>query len=156
MKATLPAQSRSRRPGPSFLTRALHLFNAPAVRLAGGRYLPIWALLRHRGRRSGRTFATPVAARRIAGGFIVPLAWGENADWCRNVLASGDCVIRWAGAEHHVEGATVVGPDEGMAAFRSFERRSLRAFGVKRFMLLRDRAAAPSGPMPAGGASGDP
>src|SRR5919204_5563512 len=77
-------------------------FNRIAVRLAGTRALPFFSIVRHRGRRSGRTFATPVAARRTSSGFAIPLAYGEEADWCRNLRAAGGGVIRWSGREYPV------------------------------------------------------
>ena len=44
--------------------------------LAGRRWNPIFALVLHRGRRSGRAYQTPVAARRVADGFLIALAFG--------------------------------------------------------------------------------
>src|SRR5688572_11665767 len=65
------------------------------LRLAGRRWNPIFAVVEHVGRRSGRHFATPVAARRVAGGFVVSLAFGADADWHRNLLAAEGGTIRW-------------------------------------------------------------
>ena len=57
--------------------------------LAGKRWNLIFAVVEHRGRRSGRVYSTPVAARRTPGGFIVSLAFGAQVDWHRNLLAAG-------------------------------------------------------------------
>ena len=93
------AAKPARRPVLAFATR---LLNPLIVKLAGKRHVRAYAVIEHRGRRSGRTYTTPVAARRTADGFIVPMAFGEQADWFRNVLAAGECVIRWNGVAYHV------------------------------------------------------
>jgi hypothetical protein len=48
--------------------------NGWALPLAGRRWDPILGLVIHRGRRSGRPYSTPVAARRVADGFVISLA----------------------------------------------------------------------------------
>ena len=59
----------------------------------------------------------PVAARRVADGFIVALAFGSTAHWYRNLVAAHGGVIRWRGLDHAVGSA------------RS-DRRRTRARGV--------------------------
>jgi len=116
------------------LGRAL---NPLLVPLAGARFIPVWAVVRHRGRRSGRLYATPVAIQATADGFVVPLPYGERTDWCRNVLAAGGGTVRWNGAEHIVEQPRVVDAAVGLAAFNAIERPLLRLFGTRRFLMLR-------------------
>src|SRR5258708_12353984 len=69
------------------------LFNPLTLALAGSRRLPLFAVVHHRGRRSGRSYTTPVGARRTADGFVIPLTFGERADWFRNVRPPGPCVL---------------------------------------------------------------
>ncbi len=45
--------------------------------LAGKPWNPIFAVVEHRGRKTGRSYRTPVAARRTDGGFIISLAFGR-------------------------------------------------------------------------------
>jgi len=134
---------RQRAPASAFarLGALVRLFNGPATRLAGSRVLPFWALVRHRGRRSGRTYATPVAARPTADGFVIPLAFGETADWPRNIMAAGEGVVRWSGREHRVIDPVIVDTDAALAAFAPFERRALRLIGIRRVMLVRNAAS---------------
>ena len=72
-------------------------FNKVAVRLAGHRILPVWAVLRHTGRSSGKSYATPVAVLPTETTFVIGLPWGRGTDWVRNVRAAGGCTIRWKG-----------------------------------------------------------
>jgi deazaflavin-dependent oxidoreductase (nitroreductase family) len=56
--------------------------------------LPPWALILHRGRRSGSLYRTPVLAFRDRGALIVALLYGEESDWLRNLRAGGGSVVR--------------------------------------------------------------
>src|SRR4051812_39571795 len=71
------------------LWRLSRLTKPVTLPLAGKRWTPIFAVVEHRGRRTGRQYATPVAARRIADGFAITLAFGAQVDWYRNLLAAG-------------------------------------------------------------------
>jgi len=63
---------------------------SPAMRpLAGKHWNPIFAIVEHRGRKTGRVYRTPVAARRSGDGFIIALAFGAQVDWYRNLVAAG-------------------------------------------------------------------
>jgi deazaflavin-dependent oxidoreductase (nitroreductase family) len=56
-------------------------------------WAPGFAIVHHVGRRSGRSYETPVNVFRRPGGFLFALTYGET-DWVRNVLAAGRCEIR--------------------------------------------------------------
>ena len=65
-------------PEPRFggvLWRIVGSTNALMVHLAGKRWNPIFAVVEHQGRKSGRRYVAPVAARRVAGGFVISLAF---------------------------------------------------------------------------------
>lgn len=53
-------------------------------------HLPPWAVLVHRGRKTGREYRTPVSAFVTDGSFAVPIGYGEESDWLRNILAAGN------------------------------------------------------------------
>ena len=50
---------------------------------------PTTAVLHHRGRRTGRSYNTPVRAFHTSLGYVVPLAYSRNAAWALNLLAAG-------------------------------------------------------------------
>lgn len=52
-----------------------------------------WALITHHGRKSGKSYTTPVEAIPVAGGYVVFLMYGRNTDWAKNLLAAGSGVI---------------------------------------------------------------
>ena len=118
------------------LASATRLLNPIILKLAGKRHVRVYAVIEHRGRRSGHTYTTPVAARRTSDGFLVPMAFGEQADWFRNVLAAGECVIRWNGAAYHVIEPELV--DWAMARLAlSRVERMLAPLFAKQFVRLR-------------------
>ncbi|MBG0564093.1 hypothetical protein [Actinoplanes aureus] len=87
---------------------------APAVRvLAGRRWFPIWAVVHHRGRVTGRSLTVPVAVIATPDSFIINLPWGAGTNWARNVLAAGECTIRWKGRDHRVNDPRII--DEAAA-----------------------------------------
>jgi deazaflavin-dependent oxidoreductase (nitroreductase family) len=52
-----------------------------------------YGVLHHTGRRSGRTYDTPVEAKLTTEGVIIPLPYGTHTDWLQNVLASDRCSL---------------------------------------------------------------
>jgi deazaflavin-dependent oxidoreductase (nitroreductase family) len=113
-------------------------FNALMTRFAGSRYLPLWAIVRHRGRRSGREYSTPVAARRIADGFVIPLAFGESADWTRNVLANHGAEIRWKDRTYKVVDPVILQAREVIDVFPAIARPLIRGGAIEGVMRVRD------------------
>jgi deazaflavin-dependent oxidoreductase (nitroreductase family) len=56
-------------------------------------WLPGFAIVVHRGRRSGKVYRTPINAFRTASGYRVALTYGAETEWVRNVLAAGGCEL---------------------------------------------------------------
>src|SRR5947209_10500729 len=57
--------------------------------------VPPWAVIVHRGRRSGRSYRTPVLAFRQERTLVIALLYGEESDWLRNLrTAGGGQVVR--------------------------------------------------------------
>jgi deazaflavin-dependent oxidoreductase (nitroreductase family) len=118
--------------------RAIGRATTPISRLiAGRRFFPLYAVVHHRGRRSGRAYAVPVAVRVTDEAFTIALPWGAETQWLRNVLAAGECTIRWSGRDHRTIEPAVIGFDEAVPAFSQVQRAILRAIGVRIFLRLR-------------------
>lgn len=117
--------------------------NRYVARVAGRRFVPMWSLLRHRGRKSGRAYATPITARRVSGGFALAMSFGQQADWVRNVLES-EASIRWRGREYPLARGEVLDVSAENAALGAAEQAFLRTVGIEKVMYLRDRASAAS------------
>ena len=79
------------------LSRRVARFNKLINNPIQGTYawlVPPWAIIVHRGRRSGRRYRTPVMAFARDRTLIVALLYGEESDWVRNLRAGGGQVIR--------------------------------------------------------------
>src|ERR671936_845030 len=116
------------------LTRA---FNRFSMLFAGTRLMPLYGVLEHRGRRSGKVFRTPVVVRPTSDGFIVKKPWGETTDWYRNVRAAGGCSIRWKGRTYTLTQPKVLDAASAESAFGGFQRSAMQRFGIQRVLRLR-------------------
>jgi deazaflavin-dependent oxidoreductase (nitroreductase family) len=121
------------------LPKRLARFNlAVTNRLTGpfARRLPGFAVVLHVGRRSGRTFRTPVNMFRTGDGYVIALTYGSDSQWVRNVLAAGAVDIETRGRRLHL-----VAPEVVRDAQRSLVPEPIRPIlslaRVSEFMLLR-------------------
>lgn len=118
---------------------AARVINPVIMLLAGTRILPLYGVIQHRGRRSGKPFRTPVVVRPTQGGFIVPMPWGETTDWYRNVRAAGGCTIHWKGRDYSMVEPVVLDAASARAEFSGPTRAFMARFGIKQVVKLRFR-----------------
>jgi deazaflavin-dependent oxidoreductase (nitroreductase family) len=115
-------------------------------KFAGRRHFPMAAAVYHIGRQSGREYVTIVGARFEAIGFIIPLTFGNQSDWARNVRAAGRCRIRFRGQDYEATQPLLLGSADARAmvrpAFNPAMRLIFKMLGIKQFMRLR---SAPPG-----------
>ena len=97
--------------------------------LAGRRWFPLWAIVHHRGRRSGTEFATPVAVVPTTdeGLILVGLPWGITTNWALNVVAAKGATLTWKGREQRATTPRIITADEAGALAKPLFR-----FVVKR------------------------
>jgi len=137
-----PAPGGSHRVRHFLQGRLTRIFNPFVLGHAGSRRRLKYAVIYHQGRRSGRSYATPTSARPTPDGFVVPMAFGEGADWVRNIQAAGGCVIEWEGTRYTLVEPEVVDLAAIRSAFSPLERALMPVFGAKQFVRLRH---APTG-----------
>jgi deazaflavin-dependent oxidoreductase (nitroreductase family) len=106
--------------------------------LAGKRWNPIFGVVEHRGRKTGRVYRTPVAARRSGDGFMIALAFGAQVDWCRNLVAAGGGTIRWRGHAYSVTAPERVDAATVLPTFDPVQRSLLRIAGIDGYVQVRD------------------
>ena len=98
-------------------------------------HLPGFAVVSHRGRRSGRNYRTPVNVFRRGGDYVFALTYGPDVDWVRNVEAAGECEIECRGQMVHlVEPRRFTDPTRG--AVPAPVRAILRLIDVDQFMSM--------------------
>jgi deazaflavin-dependent oxidoreductase (nitroreductase family) len=110
--------------------------NKVVVQYAGtpGAYASI---IRHRGRRSGASYETPIVPVATADGFVIALPYGPDTDWVKNLLAAGSAELVTEGATHAVDQPEVVDIDTAGDVFPSNEQRTHRWFGVTSCLRVR-------------------
>jgi deazaflavin-dependent oxidoreductase (nitroreductase family) len=75
----------------------------------------------HRGRRTGKTYKTPVEAIATQGDeIVVSPMYGKSSDWYRNVLAGGLVEVHLGSEHRHVDWRPLSEPErrEAIAAYR--------------------------------------
>jgi deazaflavin-dependent oxidoreductase (nitroreductase family) len=96
-----------------------------------------FSLIRHIGRKSGRTYETPVILAKVSEGFIAELTYGEDANWYRNVVAAGGCVVVHRRAEYRVNQIEPCSAERGRGAYPALFRVILKVTARNQFRLLR-------------------
>ena len=95
------------------------------------------SVVRHVGRRSGRTYETPVIAAQHDDSFVIALPYGKRTDWLKNVLAKGSATIVTSGRTYEVDRPEVIPMAEATAYFRPREQRMHRQFHVDSALQVR-------------------
>lgn len=80
--------------------------NPIAVRFGG--WAPLNGTLEHVGRKSGKTYQTPLNIFETADGFVVPIGYGLESHWVQNALAGGPLTVHKAGRMIPVADARIV------------------------------------------------
>lgn len=114
------------------------VMNPTQMRTAGqpGAYASV---IRHRGRRSGQAYETPVGVVAAADGFLIALPYGTHANWLRNVLAAGSATLVTEGHTYEVDQPELIPMDDVVDRFPPGDQRSFRVFGVDRALRLHRR-----------------
>ena len=142
---------------PSLLVRATmgpmtRVLNPAITRLAGRRDVRFAAQIRHVGRRSGREYITPAGARLAGEMFVIPLTFGNQSDWSRNVRAAGRCSIRLNGTDYRAVRPELADGEQARdvvrAAFSPVERAMFRLLGIRQYLLLQRDAVRQLTPIP--------
>jgi deazaflavin-dependent oxidoreductase (nitroreductase family) len=107
-------------------------------------WLPGFAIITYRGRKSGRVYHLPLNIFWRDGAWVVFLTYGSGAQWVQNVLAQGGCEMRKRG-----RAVRLVDPELIVDPARTLVPRPIRFVGrigrVTEFLRLH--------PAPAGSGS---
>ena len=100
------------------------------------------SVLRHQGRRTGRTYQTPVWAAATEDGFVIAIVYGSGTDWLKNVLVSGAATIVPQGETYPVDQPEIVPMERARAYFPATLQRTHRLVGVGGCLRVRRVKAA--------------
>ena len=119
-----------------FLWLLKNTLNRLTSRMARTSHGP-FSLIRNVGRKSGRTYKTPVILAQLREGFIAELTYGENVNWYRNIVAADGCVVVHHRREYRVTHIEPCSAEYGRGAYAAPFRLILKAAGRQEFRLLR-------------------
>ena len=123
------------------LPRRLARFNRhvtnPIARTIAGR-IPPFAIIRHRGRRSGTAYRTPIVAFRnhATSSYVIALTYGPEAEWVKNVLAAGRCALERREGVVFLNAPRPIGADEANPSLPGTVRCFLHRLRVTDFLAL--------------------
>lgn len=98
--------------------------------------LPPLAVVHHVGRKSGRSYRTPVVAFRTATAFVIPMTYGRDVDWARNLVAARGGELAQSGRRFTVGNPRVVGGPAAYPHLPAGVRPALRAANFPGYVLL--------------------
>ena len=113
-----------------------HTLNRLTSRVARSGRGP-FAVICHVGRKTGRTYETPVILAMVPQGFVAELTYGDKVAWYRNIVAAGGCVVVYRGHQYRVNRIEPCSAEQGRNAYPAPFRQVLAAARRKKFRLLR-------------------
>jgi deazaflavin-dependent oxidoreductase (nitroreductase family) len=121
------------------MRRLNRAFTNPLMRPLARR-LPPLAIVHHVGRKSGRRHQTPVLAFPTDDGFVTPLPYGTDTDWCLNWVEAGEGFVEVAGRKTAVANPRIVSADQALPLLPAILRPGLRLLGLPGFMVVERQA----------------
>jgi deazaflavin-dependent oxidoreductase (nitroreductase family) len=116
----------------TFVKYFINPFLRNLTRLAYGPF----ALLRHVGRRSGKTYEIPIMVWRVEDGFVIVLTYGPQVDWLRNLQAAGQGSLRWHKQEYVFQKPEPIDAQTALPALPPLIKYILRLHGTQDFVKL--------------------
>lgn len=113
-----------------------YLLNPLMLRLAGKKY---WyaSVVEHTGRRSGKHFSTPIVADRVGDQLLIPLPYGTQVDWVRNVLHAGGATVVSKGRKYHAVAPELVDATQALPELPRDRRRTFERVRIGHFLRMR-------------------
>lgn len=118
-----------------------HVLN-PVMKLVAGQKYWYAGVIEHAGRKTGKKYTTPVVIERVSDGFIVPLPYGTEVDWLRNVLAAGAATLRVHGETCQAVEPQIIDAATASAQLSPRRRREFGRFGIKNYLKLQREPVA--------------
>ena len=112
-----------------------HVTNPVWVRFFAGRSANS-ALLHHVGRKSGKAFVTPLTAHKSEDTIIIPMPYGTETDWLRNLQAASQGVVELDNRSYSVDEPEVVPVDEVMPLLSPMVARIVQLHETEKALRL--------------------
>lgn len=130
-------------PGARRIVRFVARFVNPLTLLiAGRRWMPILGVIHHRGRKSGRIYATPLGMRPLGDCFVMPRTFSDHAACYLNIKVAGWCVVTYKGRDYTLIEPQIIDYAAAAPAFPRYELLQFRMIGITEYLRMRQ---APTG-----------
>jgi deazaflavin-dependent oxidoreductase (nitroreductase family) len=120
---------------PRFMRRVNRVFTNPLLGTIAW-LLPPLAVVHHVGRKSGRQYRSPVVAFGSADGFVIPMTYGRDVDWARNIVHAGGCELEQLGRRVALRNPRMVEFNAARARLPPALRALLRGADFPGYVLL--------------------
>ena len=98
--------------------------------------VPPLAIVHHVGRKSGRHYRSPVVAFPTATGFVIPMTYGRDVDWARNLMAARGGELHRAGRRIRLHNPRILDSDAGSRHLPAVARPVLHAANLPGYVVL--------------------
>lgn len=120
---------------PRFMRQVNRVFTNPLMGTFAW-VVPPLAMVHHVGRKTKRPYQTPVVAFRSGAGFVIPLTYGRDVDWARNIVHAGGCEIVQLGRRYAPRNPRIVGFKAAEPHLPALVRAALGAADFPGYVLL--------------------
>ena len=111
-----------------------HVTNRFFLLFAG--WIRPFAIVHHRGRRTGRSYRTPILAFPTETGFAFALPYGREVDWVKNLMSLDDGVLEYGGGEIPICKARIVKKGDVRNVFPLLVRIPLSIISIEDCVLV--------------------
>jgi deazaflavin-dependent oxidoreductase (nitroreductase family) len=120
---------------PRFMRRVNRVITNPLMGTFAWLVPPL-AVVHHVGRKSGRAYRSPVVAFRSDAGFVIPMTYGRDVDWARNIVKAHGCEVDQMGQRVRLHNPRIVGFKAAEPHLPAIVRPALRAADFPGYVLL--------------------
>ena len=98
--------------------------------------VPPLAVVHHVGRKTGRAYRSPVVAFSSDAGVAIPMTYGRDVDWARNVVRANECELERMGRRVALREPRIVGFDRAKRRLPAALYPFFRAANLPGYVLL--------------------
>ena len=120
---------------PRFMRNVNRVVTNPMLRTVAWLVPPL-AVVHHVGRKSGRAYRTPVVAFHGDAGVVIPMTYGRDVDWARNIVRARGCELERGGRRIVLRDPRIVGFDRAEQRLPAALRPFFRAVDFPGYVLL--------------------
>ena len=120
---------------PRFMRRVNRVLTNPVMGTFAWLAPPL-AVIHHVGRKTGKAHRTPVVAFPSRSGFVIPMPYGRDVEWARNVIAASGCELVQMGRRSPLGSPHIVGFKAAAPHLPAVARIPLRAANLPGYLLL--------------------